>query len=198
MDQAWWQGGVIYHIYVRSFQDSDGDGVGDLLGLISRLGYLQDLGVDAIWLSPIFTSPNADFGYDVSDYLSIQKEYGTLEDVDLLITEAHERGIRVIFDLVLNHTSNEHPWFIESKATTDGEYADYYIWSDEIPNNWMGAFGGKAWSLDEERGQYYLHSFLTEQPDLNWRNQKMVDQLFSMVKYWLDRGVDGFRLDVIN
>lgn len=198
MDQAWWQGGVIYHIYVRSFQDSDGDGVGDLLGLISRLGYLQDLGVDAIWLSPIFTSPNADFGYDVSDYLSIQKEYGTLEDVDLLITEAHERGIRVIFDLVLNHTSNEHPWFIESKATTDGEYADYYIWSDEIPNNWMGAFGGKAWSLDEERGQYYLHSFLTEQPDLNWRNQKMVDQLFSMVKYWLDRGIDGFRLDVIN
>ena len=141
MDQAWWQGGVIYHIYVRSFQDSDGDGVGDLIGLISRLGYLEDLGVDAIWLSPIFTSPNADFGYDVSDYLSIQKEYGTLEDVDLLITEAHEKGIKVLFDLVLNHTSNEHPWFIESAASPDGEYGDYYIWSDGIPNNWMGAFG---------------------------------------------------------
>lgn len=198
MSQAWWQGSVVYHIYVRSFQDSDGDGVGDLPGLTSRLGYLEDLGIDAIWLSPIFSSPNADFGYDISDYLSVQQEFGTLEDVDRLIEEAHRRDIRVIFDLVLNHTSIEHPWFIKSRVDRDGEYGDYYIWSDAIPNNWMGTFGGKAWSYDEERGQYYLHSFLAEQPDLNWRNQKVVDQLFTMVRFWLDRGVDGFRLDVIN
>jgi len=198
MSQVWWNGGVVYHIYLRSFQDSDGDGVGDIPGLIMRLGYLEDLGVDAIWLSPVFSSPNHDFGYDVSNYLTIQSEFGTLEEIDVLLDEAHRRGIRVIFDLVLNHTSVEHQWFIESRSSKEGEFTDYYIWSDTIPNNWMGAFGGRAWSYDSQRGQYYLHSFLREQPDLNWRNQKMVDELFAMVRYWLDRGVDGFRLDVIN
>lgn len=198
MEYQWWQEGVFYHIYVRSFQDSDADGIGDLKGLINRLPYLKELGIDGIWLSPIFSSPNADFGYDVSDYLSIQNEYGTLEDVKILLKEAHQLNIKVLFDLVLNHTSIEHQWFVESKKSKDNSYSDYYIWSDEIPNNWMGAFGGRAWSFCKERNQYYMHSFLREQPDLNWRNQEMVDELFNMVRYWLDLGVDGFRLDVIN
>ena len=144
MAYQWWQGAVVYRIYVRSFQDSNGDGVGDLMGLISRLGYVEDLGVDAIWLTPIFDSPNFDFGFDVSDFLTVQKELGTLSDFDLLIEEAHKRGIKVIVDLLLNHTSIEHPWFIQSRSSKEGEYAGYYIWSDEIPNNWIAAFGGKA------------------------------------------------------
>lgn len=198
MDTAWWHGSVIYHIYVRSFQDSNGDGIGDLRGLLSRLDYLKELGVDALWLSPIFASPNRDFGYDVSDYYAIQPELGTIDDVHALIQEAHKREIRIIFDLVLNHTSDEHPWFIESRSSKDSEKADYYIWSDDIPNNWMGAFGGRAWTFDQSRGQYYLHSFLKEQPDLNWRNNAVAEALFKMVRYWLELGIDGFRLDVIN
>lgn len=198
MAYQWWQGAVVYRIYVRSFQDSNGDGVGDLMGLISRLGYVENLGVDAIWLTPVFDSPNFDFGFDVSDFLTVQKELGTLSDFDLLIEEAHKRGIKVIVDLLLNHTSIEHPWFIQSRSSTEGEYAGYYIWSDEIPNNWIAAFGGKAWTLDSVRGQYYMHSFFRQQPDLNWRNPKVVDELFAVTRFWLDRGIDGVRLDVIN
>lgn len=198
MEYQWWQGSVVYHIYVRSFQDSDGDGVGDLLGIVSRLGYLQDLGIDAIWLSPILASPNFDFGFDISEHRSIQRELGTLPEFDLLVTEAHARGIKVVLDLVVGHTSIEHPWFIESRSSKEGAYADYYIWSDEIPNNWMGAYGGRAWTFDSARQQYYLHSFFRQQPDLNWRNPKVVDDLLAVLRFWLDRGVDGFRLDVIN
>ena len=194
----WWQGAVVYRMYVRSFQDSDGDGVGDLMGLISRLGYVEALGVDAIWLTPVFGSPNFDFGYDVSDFYSIHEDFGSLDEFDLLIREAHQRGIKVIIDLVLNHTSIEHPWFIQSRSSKEGEYADYYIWSDEIPNNWIAAFGGRAWSLDNLRGQYYMHSFFRQQPDLNWRNPKVVDELHGVIRFWLERGIDGLCLDVIN
>ena len=199
---VWWKHGVIYQIYPRSFQDSNSDGIGDIPGIISRLEYLAYLSIDAIWLSPIFQSPMADFGYDISDYRSIDPAYGSLEDVVRLIKEAHERGIRVIFDLVLNHTSCEHRWFIESRSSRYSACRDYYIWADPVrgrpPNNWLGAFGGSAWTFDKSTGQYYLHSFKAEQPDLNWRNDELVKRLFGEVSYWLDLGVDGFRLDVIN
>jgi alpha-glucosidase len=198
MSELWWQECVVYHIYVRSFQDSNNDGIGDIGGIIQRLDYLEKLGVDAIWLSPIFASPNADYGYDVSNYYEIQEEYGTLEQFYELIESAHAKGIRVILDLVLNHTSHKHQWFLESRKSKEGPYSSYYIWSDTIPNNWMGAFGGKAWTYDKRRGQYYMHSFLKQQPDLNWKNPDVVASLHTMIGYWLDRGVDGFRLDVIN
>lgn len=199
MAVAWWEECVVYQIYPRSFQDTNGgDGIGDLQGIIRRLDYLESLGIDAIWLSPIYNSPMADFGYDISDYQNIDPVFGTLDDLDQLIQEAHNRNIKVIFDMVLNHTSIEHPWFQESRLSRDNDKADYYIWSDTIPNNWHGAFGKRAWTYDESRKQYYLHSFLEEQPDLNWRNQEVVDAMFSILKFWLDRGVDGFRLDVIN
>jgi len=198
MDLPWWQDCIVYQIYPRSFQDSNGDGVGDLQGIIQRLEYIQSLGVDAIWLNPIFTSPMADFGYDIADYRGIDPLFGTLADAELLIEKAHDLSLKVIFDLVLNHTSNKHPWFLESRESKDLAKADYYIWSDTIPNNWKGAFGGKGWTFDKQRDQYYFHSFLPEQPDLNWRNPFAVDSIFEEVSFWLEKGVDGFRLDVIN
>nr|WP_319776045.1 alpha-amylase family glycosyl hydrolase [uncultured Sphaerochaeta sp.] len=198
MTTTWWEECIVYQIYPRSFQDTNGDGIGDLQGIIKRMDYLVSLGIDAIWLSPIYCSPMADFGYDIADYQDVDPVFGTLDDVDQVIQEAHTRNIKIIFDMVLNHTSIDHPWFQESRQSKNNEKADYYIWSDSIPNNWQGAFGKRAWSYDEKRKQYYLHSFLEEQPDLNWRNEKVVDAMFTILKYWLDRGVDGFRLDVVN
>jgi alpha-glucosidase len=180
---------VVYQIYVRSFQDSNDDGVGDLNGVRSRLGHLVDLGVDALWLSPIYPSPLADFGYDVSDYTAIDPVYGTFEDFDALVAAAHDRGLGVLLDVVPCHTSIQHPWF--------REHADWYIWADE-PNNWLSAFGGSAWTFDEERGRYYLHSFYPEQPDLDWRNPELVEAMHGVFRFWLERGVDGFRLDAID
>jgi alpha-glucosidase len=196
--KSWWEESVIYQIYPRSFQDSNGDGIGDIQGIIKRLDYIKDLGVSAIWLSPIFTSPMADFGYDISDYRGIDPVFGTLADVEALLVSAHKIGLKVIFDMVLNHTSDQHPWFLESRKSKDSEKSDYYIWSDTIPNNWLSAFGGKGWTFDPQRGQYYFHSFLPGQPDLNWRNEETVLSIFGEVGYWLEKGVDGFRLDVIN
>ncbi len=198
----WWVSGVIYQIYPRSFQDSTGDGIGDLPGITSRLGYLSDtLGIDAIWISPVFPSPMADFGYDVSDYTDIDPIFGTLDDADRLIDTAHELGLKVIIDWVPNHSSDQHPWFIESRASLDSPKRDWYVWADprsdgEPPNNWLSVFGGPAWTLDEATGQYYLHSFLKEQPDLNWRNPDVVDAMAGTLRFWLDRGIDGFRIDV--
>lgn len=199
----WWKKGVIYQIYPRSFQDSNGDGIGDLAGITQRLDYLKWLGVDAIWLSPIFPSPMADFGYDVADYTAIDPDYGTLADLDTLLAEAHERDLRVLLDLVLNHSSDQHQWFVESRASRDNPKRDWYLWRDPAPdggppNNWMSYFGGPAWTLDETTGQYYLHSFLREQPDLNWRNPDLKAAMFDAVRFWLDRGVDGFRIDALH
>ena len=188
----WWQEAIVYQIYPRSFQDSDGDGVGDLPGITQQLDHLVYLGVDALWLSPIYPSPLADFGYDVSDYTGIDPQFGTLVDLDALVAGAHERGLRVLLDLVFSHTSIEHPWF--------REHPDRYIWSpvDGPPNNWVSAFGGPAWSRDDETGRWYLHSFYPEQPDLNWRNAEVVAAMQDVVRFWLGRGVDGFRLDAID
>jgi alpha-glucosidase len=190
--RLWWSDAVVYQIYPRSFQDSDGDGVGDLPGVRRRLDHLVDLGVDAFWLSPIYPSPLADFGYDVSDYTDVDPQFGTLADFDELLAEAHERGLRVLLDLIPNHTSIEHPWF--------REHPDWYIWShvDGPPNNWVAAFGGPAWSRDEQSGCWYLHSFYPEQPDLDWRNPEVVEAMQDVVRFWLDRGVDGFRLDALD
>ncbi len=223
-DFLWWRDGVIYQIYPRSFADANGDGVGDLRGIIERLDYLNDgsttlttggsavptsrdlpssLGVDAIWLSPIYPSPMADFGYDVSDYCNVDPAFGTLDDLDELVAEAHRRNIRIIMDMVINHTSDQHPWFLESRSSRDNPRRDWYIWRDPapdggLPNNWQSAFGGHAWARDETSRQYYLHSFLKEQPDLNWRNPQVKAAIFDVLRFWLDRGVDGFRLDVFN
>ena len=188
----WWQDAVVYQIYPRSFQDSDGDGVGDLRGIAQRLDHLVYLGVDALWLSPIYPAPLADFGYDASDYTAIDPQFGSLDDLDALVIAAHERGLRVLLDLVPSHTSIEHPWFCE--------HPDRYIWSpvDGPPNNWVSAFGGPAWSRDEQSGRCYLHSFYPEQPDLNWRNPEVVSAMQDVVRFWLRRGVDGFRLDAID
>lgn len=206
-DPHWWQSAIVYQIYPWSFQDSNGDGVGDLPGIISRLDYLNgtsdSLGVDAIWLSPIYPSPMHDFGYDVMDYRDIDPRFGTLADFDRLISEAHRRGIRIIMDLVLNHTSDQHPWFVESRSSRKSPKRDWYYWADgkagrRPPNNWAARFGGSAWTRDPRTGQYYLHSFLSQQPDLNWTNPAVRDAIFDVVRFWLDRGVDGFRLDAIN
>jgi alpha-glucosidase len=204
----WWQRGVFYQIYPWSFQDSNGDGIGDLRGILSRLEYLRDgtspsLGVDAIWLSPIYPSPMKDFGYDVTDYCNVDPRFGTLADFDQLLNEAHRRRIRVIMDLVLNHTSDQHPWFLESRASRRSPKADWYCWADgkpffRRPSNWNARFGGSSWTWDAERRQYYLHSFLKEQPDLNWSEPRVRAALWDVVRFWLDRGVDGFRLDAIN
>ncbi|HOT43573.1 MAG TPA: alpha-glucosidase [Spirochaetota bacterium] len=198
---TWWKHGVIYQIYPRSFYDSNGDGVGDLPGVIEKLDYLARLGVDAVWLSPVNTSPMHDFGYDISDFRGIDPLFGTLDDCDRLIAEAHRRNIRIIMDLVINHTSHLHPWFIESRSSRENPKRDWYIWHDgkkgKPPNNWMAAFGGRAWEWDDTTGQYYFHSFLKEQPDLNWRNAEMRRAVFDDVRFWLDRGVDGFRLDAV-
>ncbi len=198
----WWQQGVIYHVYPRSFMDSDGDGIGDLPGIVGRLDYLQWLGVDAIWLSPIFPSPMADFGYDVSDYTAIDPVFGTMEDFDRLVSEAHARGLRVLLDFVANHTSEHHPWFLESRSSRHSPKRDWYIWRDPAPgggppNNWLSAFGGSAWEWDDRTGQYYYHAFLKEQPDLNWRNPDVQQAMLDAMRFWFERGVDGFRLDAI-
>jgi alpha-glucosidase len=198
----WWRDGVIYQIYPRSFADANDDGIGDLKGLISKLDYLADLGVDGIWLSPINPSPDKDFGYDVSDYKDIDPKFGTLAEFDLLLKEAHKRNLHIIMDLVLNHSSDQHPWFVESRSSKDNPYRDWYIWRDPknggVPNNWQSIFGGKAWEYDEKTGQYYYHMFVKEQPDLNWRKDAVRKELLSVFNFWADRGVDGFRLDVFN
>jgi alpha-glucosidase len=197
-----WQRGIIYQIYPRSFQDSTGDGIGDLRGIEKRLDYLEWLGVDAIWISPIFPSPMADFGYDVSDYTGIHPMFGTMDDFDRLLEACHDRGIRLLLDLVPNHSSDQHPWFEESRANRSNAKRDWYIWRDPgddggPPNNWLSVFGGPAWEFDDETGQYYYHAFLKEQPDLNWRNQEVRDAIFDSMRFWFDKGVDGFRIDVL-
>lgn len=198
----WWQKGVIYQIYPRSFQDSNGDGIGDLRGVESRLDELVALGVDAIWLSPIFPSPMADFGYDVADYVGIDPRFGTLEDFDSLLAAAHARGLKLLLDLVPNHSSHEHPWFVESRASRESPKRDWYFWRDPAPgggppNNWISDFGGSAWEWDEASGQYYYHAFLKEQPDLNWRNPEVRAAMLDVLRFWFARGVDGFRIDVL-
>jgi alpha-glucosidase len=206
-DFLWWRDGVIYQIYPRSFADANGDGIGDLPGLLAHLDYLNgapdSLGVDAIWLSPIYSSPMCDFGYDVADYEAIDPAFGTLEDFDRLVAEAHRRGIRIVMDLVMNHTSDQHPWFVEARSSRTSPKRDWYIWRDarrggREPNNWQANFGGRAWEWDAATEQYYYHMFLKEQPDLNWRNPELRARMFEMMKFWLERGVDGFRLDVVN
>jgi len=201
-EYRWWQRGIVYQVYPRSFQDSDGDGVGDLPGIASRLDYLRWLGVDAVWISPIYPSPMADFGYDVADYCGIHPMFGTLADFDHMVAEAHARGLKVILDFVPNHTSDQHPWFLESRSSRDNPKRDWYLWRDPAPdggppNNWLSNFGGPGWTLDETTGQYYYHAFLSRQPDLNWRNPEVVDAMLDAMRFWLDRGVDGFRVDVI-
>jgi alpha-glucosidase len=198
----WWQTGAIYQIYPRSFMDSGGDGVGDLQGIAARLDYLQWLGIDAVWLSPIFPSPMADFGYDVADYTGVEPLFGTMADFDNLLAEVHKRGMKLVLDLVPNHSSNMHPWFLESRSSRDNPKRDWYIWRDPAPgggppNNWLSVFGGSAWEWDEPTGQYYLHSFAVEQADLNWRNPDVEAAVFDAIRFWLDKGVDGFRIDVI-
>jgi alpha-glucosidase len=201
-EHAWWQRGVIYQIYPRSFQDTDGDGVGDLRGITRRLDHLAWLGVDALWISPFFPSPMKDFGYDISSYTDIDPLFGTMADFDELLEQAHARGLRVILDLVPNHTSDRHPWFVESRASRQSDKRDWYIWRDPAedggpPNNWLSEFGGPAWELDEDTGQYYYHAFLEEQPDLNWRNPEVQDAMIAVMRFWLEKGVDGFRVDVM-
>lgn len=202
-DPDWWRGAVIYQIYPRSFQDSNGDGVGDLLGIVSRMPYIASLGVDAIWISPFFTSPMKDFGYDVSDYCDVDPMFGQLSDFDVLVDTAHKLGLKVMIDLVLSHTSNQHAWFKESRVSRDNPKSDWYVWADPKPdgtppNNWLSIFGGPAWHWDARREQYYLHNFLASQPDLNFHNPDVQDALLDVTRFWLDRGVDGFRLDTIN
>ncbi len=197
-DFLWWRDGVIYQIYPRSFNDTTGNGLGDLAGITAKLDYLADLGVDALWLSPFYPTPDADFGYDISDHVDVDPRFGSLADFDTLVEASHKRGIRIVLDLVLNHTSDQHAWFRESAANRTNPKADWYIWQDEIPNNWQAVFGGKAWTWHEERGQYYYHMFLKEQPDVNWRNPDVRKAQMDVVRFWLERGADGFRLDVFN
>ena len=199
---AWWQRCVIYQIYPRSFQDSNGDGIGDLPGIIQRLDHVVSLGIDAIWISPIYPSPMADFGYDVADYCDVAPIFGSLADFDRLVAESHSRGLRVILDFVPNHSSNQHPWFLESRSSRESPKREWYIWKDpraggSLPNNWLSHFGGPAWEWDETTKQYYYHSFLKEQPDLNWRNPAVKQAMYEVLRFWLDRGVDGFRVDVL-
>jgi alpha-glucosidase len=195
-DLAWWQSAVIYEIYPRSFQDSNGDGIGDLDGIIQRLDYLVKLGVDAIWVAPIYQSPMADFGYDVADYCGVDPIFGTMQDFDRLLEEAHRRDLKVILDFVPNHSSDQHPWFIESRSSRENPKRNWYMWRDE-PNNWGSNFGGSGWEWDERTNQYYYHSFLKEQPDLNWRNPAVRTAMYDALRFWLDKGVDGFRVDVM-
>lgn len=201
--QNWWQEAVIYQIYPRSFQDSNGDGIGDIKGIISRLDYLEKLGITGIWLSPVYKSPNDDNGYDISDYESIMDEFGTMADMETLISEAEKRGIKIIMDLVVNHTSDEHPWFIEARKSEKSKYRDYYIWRDaaddgSLPNDLKSLFGGSAWQWDETAGQYYLHLFSKKQPDLNWENETLRQAVYDMMNFWIDKGIGGFRMDVID
>ena len=206
--RQWWKEAVVYQVYPRSFNDANGDGIGDLKGITEKLPYLAKMGINVIWLSPVFDSPNVDNGYDISDYFAIMSDFGTMEDFDEMLETAHKHGIKILMDLVANHTSDEHPWFKESRSSKDNPYRDYYIWKDPKgfdedgnpipPNNWASEFGGPAWEWDEATGQFYLHIFFKEQPDLNWENEKVREDLYSMVRWWLDKGVDGFRLDAIN
>lgn len=200
--KSWIKDLVIYQVYPRSFQDSNGDGIGDIPGIISRLDHLSDLGINALWLSPVYRSPNDDNGYDISDYQQIMQEFGTMEDWEQLCAECHQRNIKVIMDLVVNHSSDEHPWFEESKSSRDNDKSDYYIWRDpkngKEPNNWASAFGGSAWEYVPQRGQYYYHLFSKKQPDLNWANPKLREEIFSMMEWWVKKGVDGFRVDAIS
>lgn len=193
----WWRDGIIYQIYPRSFVDSNGDGLGDLPGIVSKLDYLADLGIDAIWLSPFYPTPDIDFGYDISDYCNVDPRFGTLADFDRLVAESHRRGIHIMLDMVMNHTSDQHPWFIESRSSRDTPKRDWYIWNKQ-PNKWQASFGGKAWTFDPATGEYYLHLFTPEQPDVNWRNPLARQAQLDAFRFWLQRGVDGFRLDVFN
>lgn len=197
MTMKWWQSAVFYQIYPRSFADGNGDGIGDFAGMTEKLDYLKNLGVDALWLSPHFPSPNWDCGYDISDYCGVAPEYGDLSAFKRFLREAHARSLRVILDLVLNHTSDEHPWFLESKSSRDNPKADWYLWADTPPNNWQSCFDGEAWTFDPQRGQYYYHYFMKQQPDLNWRNPAVKQAMWQAARFWLDLGVDGFRLDAI-
>jgi oligo-1,6-glucosidase len=197
MTRIWWKESVIYQIYPRSFKDSNGDGIGDLGGIISKLDYLKELGVDVLWLSPVYQSPNDDNGYDISDYRAIMAEFGTMADFDEMLTGIHARGMKLVMDLVVNHSSDEHPWFQESRRSKDNPYRDYYIWQPAPPNNWIAFFGGSAWEYDEATGEYYLHLFSKKQPDLNWENPALRQEVYSLMRFWLDKGVDGFRMDVI-
>lgn len=201
-EKYWWKKSVVYEIYVRSFQDSDGDGVGDLGGIIQRLDYLKELGVDVLWLTPIYESPGEDNGYDISDYTTIMNIFGTMKDFEELLNKAHRKGIRIVMDLVVNHTSAQHPWFLESRSGKENSYRDYYIWRDGKdgmpPNNWTSSFLGSAWKYEEKTGQYYLHMFAEQQPDLNWDNEAVRKDIYKMMKEWLERGIDGFRMDVIS
>ncbi len=201
-NHLWWQEGIIYQIYPRSYQDSNNDGIGDLNGIVQRLDYLQWLGVTAVWLSPVYPSPMADYGYDISDYTGIHPLFGNMDDFDRLLQEVHSRGMKMILDLVPNHTSDQHPWFLESKSSRDNPKRNWYIWRDknedgDLPNNWLSVFGGSAWEWDEQTKQYYYHAFLKEQPDLNWRNPEVQKAMMDVMRFWLDKGVDGFRVDVM-
>ncbi|QPC47794.1 glycoside hydrolase family 13 protein [Mangrovibacillus cuniculi] len=202
MEKVWWKEAVGYQIYPRSFQDSNGDGIGDLRGIINRLDYVKELGVDVIWICPMYKSPNDDNGYDISDYQDIMEDFGNMQDFDDLLTEVHKRDMKLIIDLVLNHTSDEHPWFIESRESKDNPKRDWYIWKDakdgKEPNNWESIFNGSAWQYDEKTDQYYLHVFSTKQPDLNWENGEVREALYDTVNWWLDKGIDGFRIDAIS
>lgn len=202
MERKWWKEAVVYQVYPRSFNDSTGNGVGDINGILEKIDYIDSLGVDVIWLNPVYKSPNYDNGYDISDYKKIMDEFGTLKDWELLLEELHKRGIKLIMDLVVNHSSFEHEWFIESRKSKDNKYRDYYIWKEgkgeEPPNNWETFFSGSVWELDENTNEYYLHLFAKEQPDLNWENEDLRFEVYEMMKFWLDKGIDGFRMDVIN
>ena len=202
MERVWWKESIGYQVYPQSFQDSNGDGIGDIQGMIERLDYLQDLGIDFIWICPMYKSPKDDNGYDISDYRDILEEFGTMDDFDRLLQEVHKRGMKLIIDLVLNHTSDEHPWFIESRSSKDNPKRDWYIWRDgkdnKEPNNWESIFGGSAWEYDSKTDQYYLHVFSTKQPDLNWENKEVREALYDTVNWWLDKGIDGFRIDAIS
>ncbi|MDM5277630.1 glycoside hydrolase family 13 protein [Paenibacillus silvae] len=202
MKRLWWKEATAYQIYPRSFMDSNGDGIGDIQGILSKLDYIQELGIDLIWICPMYKSPNDDNGYDISDYCSIMDEFGTMDDFDQLLQEVHRRGMKLIMDLVINHTSDEHPWFIESRSSVDNPKRDWYIWRDgrneEEPNNWESIFGGSAWQYDETTGQYYLHLFSKKQPDLNWANAEVRKSIYQMMNWWMDKGIDGFRVDAIS
>ena len=202
MEKKWWKESVVYQIYPKSFKDSNGDGIGDIRGIIQKLDYLKELGVNVLWISPMLESPQDDNGYDISDYRRIYKEYGTMEDYEELLSEAHKRDIRILMDLVVNHTSDEHNWFIESRKSKANPYRDYYIWKDPVngkePNNWGGAFGGSVWEYDPQTQMYYMHLFSKKQPDLNWENEKVRQEVYDMMKFWCDKGIDGFRMDVIS
>ncbi|XQY92967.1 glycoside hydrolase family 13 protein [Metabacillus sp. HB246100] len=202
MKKVWWKEAVAYQVYPRSFMDSNGDGIGDLQGLISKLDYLKDLGIDVIWICPMYKSPNDDNGYDISDYQDIMDDFGNMADFDQLLEETHKRGMKLIIDLVINHTSDEHPWFIESRSSKESPKRDWYIWRDgkagQEPNNWESIFSGSAWQYDDKTNQYYLHIFSTKQPDLNWRNEEVRTALYNMINWWLDKGIDGFRVDAIS